>query len=320
MAGIQSSVEAARDKGDAPTTAAAAAGRVCVVVVTYNRKELLRECLRALLEQSRPVEQILVVNNASTDGTEDTLAREFSPKEFPLIRVMHLPKNVGGAGGFQQGMRRAYEEGFDWVWVMDDDTIAEPDSLAELFAARERFEEGRRPCVMASKVVWTDGSLHYMNPSWVKLSDLENLYASIQRSTMSIRSTTFVSMLLHRDVINRYGLPIADYFIWGDDTEYTARVLRHEFGVLVPASRVVHKTAKNYTALDAAPQKYYYHVRNAIWMLTRSDAWSGKERVRHTVGLLRSIWIYLSLSRFSWPSLRGVGSGLRDGLMRHPVR
>ncbi len=294
--------------------------RVCAVVVTYNRKDLLRECLGALLGQSRPVERILVVNNASNDGTAEMLAAEFPRERFPRLRVVDLPRNVGGAGGFNEGMRQAHAEGYDWVWVMDDDTIAEPDSLAELFAARGRFPEGRRPSLLASKVVWTDGALHYMNPSWVKLADLEDMYLAAQHSTMSIRSTTFVSMLMHRDLIERYGLPIADYFIWGDDTEYTARVLRHEFGVMVPASRVVHKTEKNYTALDAAPRKYYYHVRNAIWMLTRSDAWSGKERARHTFGLLRSIWVYLNLSRFSWASLRGVGSGLRDGLMRQPLR
>jgi GT2 family glycosyltransferase len=298
----------------------ASSERVCVVVVTYNRRELLMECLRALLGQSRRVEQILVVNNASTDGTAEMLAREFTAEDFPAVRVLNLPKNVGGAGGFNEGMRRAHAEGYDWVWVMDDDTIAEPDSLAELFAARGRFPEGRRPCLLASKVVWTDGSLHYMNPSWVKLAELEDMYLAVQHSAMSIRSTTFVSMLMHRSLIERYGLPIADYFIWGDDTEYTARVLRREFGVMVPASRVVHKTEKNYTALDAAPRKYYFHVRNAIWMLTRSDAWSGKEKARHTFGLLRSIWVYLNLSRFSWASLRGVGSGLRDGLMRQPLR
>jgi GT2 family glycosyltransferase len=289
--------------------------RVCAVVVTYNRRELLRECLAALLGQARPADEIIVVDNASTDGTAEMLARDFGG-----VRALRLPKNVGGAGGFHEGIKRAYEEGYDWVWVMDDDTIAEPDSLRALLAAKDSFEEAERPCLLASKVVWTDGSLHPMNIATSKRldQDAEGVLLAAQHSAVSMRWVSFVSALLHRGVVSRHGLPIADYFIWNDDAEYTARVLRREFGVMVPASRVVHKTEKKHTALDAAPQRYYYQVRNLVWMLTRSDAWSGAERAK--IMLVHSRWVlaYLRRSRFSWPSVRAVGSGLRDGIFRTP--
>lgn len=85
--------------------------RVCAVIATYNRKELLRECLQSVLSQTRLPDHILVVDNASTDGTQEMLK-----EESPQVEVLRLPENQGGAGGFHEGMKRAYEEGFDWLW------------------------------------------------------------------------------------------------------------------------------------------------------------------------------------------------------------
>ena len=295
-------------------------GRVCAVVVTYNRKVLLSECLRALLAQSRAVEEILVVNNASTDGTPEAVAEQFPPNEFPRLRLLSLPKNIGGAGGFREGIKRAFEGQFDWFWVMDDDTIPEPDALSELFASRAGFTESPRPDLLASKVVWIDGSLHPMNISWVKEGDPEQLFLATQHSTLSMRATTFVSLLMHRKLVERYGLPVADYFIWGDDIEYTGRILRHEFGVAVPRSRVTHKTAKKYATVDGSGARFYYHVRNTIWMLTRSNAWSAEEKAEIMIGFLKSLWLYLTRSYFSWSSLRVISTGLRDGFFKRPAQ
>lgn len=106
--------------------------RVCAVVVTYNRKELLRKCLAALKSQTRKPDHILVVDNASTDGTPEMLK-----EEFPQVEVLRLPENQGSAGGFHEGMNRAYEEGWDWIWIMDDDALPEPTALERLLACSD---------------------------------------------------------------------------------------------------------------------------------------------------------------------------------------
>ena len=98
--------------------------RVCAVVVTFNRKALLRVCIGSLLAQTRPLDKIVIIDNASTDGT-DALLRE----EFAGLDVLSLPVNSGGSGGFHAGMKWAVERGFDWVWVMDDDVRMRPDAL-----------------------------------------------------------------------------------------------------------------------------------------------------------------------------------------------
>ena len=101
--------------------------RVCAIVVTFNRKQLLRECLHSILAQTRLPDAILVVDNASTDGTPALLA-----EEFPNLCVLRMADNRGGSAGFHAGMRWAFERGFDWFWVMDDDIEAYPHALGAM--------------------------------------------------------------------------------------------------------------------------------------------------------------------------------------------
>ena len=131
--------------------------RIAAIVVTYNRKELLLQCLEHLLAQEGAACDVLVVDNASTDGT--CQAVEQLGKDRILYR--NTGENLGGAGGFNFGMRWAVEEGYDYLWVMDDDTLPRPDALAQLWAAHERL--GGSYGFLSSTVLWTDGELCPMN-------------------------------------------------------------------------------------------------------------------------------------------------------------
>ncbi|MDX6368270.1 MAG: rhamnopyranosyl-N-acetylglucosaminyl-diphospho-decaprenol beta,3/1,4-galactofuranosyltransferase, partial [Nocardioidaceae bacterium] len=109
--------------------------RVVAVVVTWNRRELLAESLRAILRQTDPPEQTIVVDNASDDGTAELLRRDFAS-----LDVVSTLTNLGGAGGFAVGLDRALRTGCDAVWLMDDDTVPEPTALAALLTARRRYD------------------------------------------------------------------------------------------------------------------------------------------------------------------------------------
>lgn len=295
--------------------------RVAAIVVTYNRKELLAECLRALLSQTQPLATILVINNVSTDGTLEMLAREFPSRELPQLQVVTLPVNAGGAGGFHAGMQQAAREKIDWLWLMDDDTIPEASALAALLRAYDRLPAEQKPRLLASRVNWTDGSVHHMNLPIVKreLGEPERVFAAAEIGAVSIRYASFVSLLVQRSVLTDYGLPHADYFIWRDDTEYTARVLRCEFGVMVGDSVVTHKTARKHSPLDAGPERSYYYVRNSLWMILRSPAWDGTERVKVALSHAQWIFAYLRGARFGGAAVRAVLSGIRDGLLKQPA-
>ena len=135
---------------------------VAAVIVTYNRRALLEQCLGAILQQTRPIDELVIWNNASSDDTELFL------KEYPWpqgieIQVHHSSKNIGGAGGFKEGLKRAYQQGHDWIWVMDDDTIPRPDCLHELLRGKDKCADLGSAKILASKVLWKDGTLHPMN-------------------------------------------------------------------------------------------------------------------------------------------------------------
>ena len=282
--------------------------RVCAVVVTHNRKELLQECLTALERQCRPPDSVIVVDNASTDGTRGLVA-----SQFPHVHVVALPNNQGGAGGFHEGLKAAHATAADWIWLMDDDTIASETALRELLVAPAALESLPEPVLLSSRAVWTDGRLHPMNQP-VFSRDLEHVVEAGSRGYMPMRATTFVSLLVRRSVVDRHGLPLKHYFIWSDDIEYTARVLRAEAGYVAPASVVHHKTVNAHTAVSDAGGRFYFHVRNVLYM-SRSSAWSTREKLPLGWQLLSTTLAYLRANAFSresvWVVIRGIYDGLR---------
>ena len=247
--------------------------RVVAVVVTWQRLDLLRQALAAVIGQTRPPDVVVVVDNASTDGTPDVVARE-----HPDVDLVRLVRNTGGAGGFTVGLQRALEaHGADAVWLLDDDTVPEPGALAALLDAREG---GGRPALLASRVVWEDGRDHPMNtPRRAPLSGRAERAAADRLGCLPVRSASFVSVLVDADAVRAVGLPVADYFLWNDDFEFTTRLLRGRRGLWGPRSVVVHRT-RTFGSTDADPgPRFYYEVRNKVWLFTRSRSLGPLERV-----------------------------------------
>lgn len=288
--------------------------RVVAVVVAYNRRDLLAEVLDGLRSQSRQVDGIVVVDNASEDGSAD-LVRERAPE----ATLISLTRNTGGAGGFAVGMAAALgRHSPDWIWVMDDDTIPEIDALSGLIGATERYL-GPDLDAVGSRVLWTEGSEHPMNtprrnPFARKGErDLANAVGALP-----VRSLSFVSSMYRADAVTRWGLPVADYFLWNDDFEFSARILRHGKGLSVPASTVIHKT-KALASTDTDPgERFYLEVRNKIWLFRTSRALSLLEKPVY-IGASTVRWIRTFLrSRDRATLRRGLRNGLRDGFRTRP--
>jgi len=274
---------------------------VCAVVVTHERRELLGECLAAVAAQSRPPDHVLVIDNASTDGTAGMVAAE-----HPEAELLVLDRNEGGAGGFHEGMRRALAGGWTWLWLMDDDTVPQPDCL-------ERLLEGPSDAaVLAPKVVWTDGRIHPMNPPRLVVEDTDALVDGFERGAVPLRWCTFPGSLVRAAAAQRHGLPRKEFFIWSDDIDFTARVLRHEPGFFVPAGVAVHKT-RSAAAPWAGGARFYYAVRNSLWLL-RGDALRPKERAFQVLLLAGQVQRHLSHEGWSRRALATVARGLFDGL------
>lgn len=232
--------------------------RVVTLVVTYNRKVLLRECLEALLSQSERIFKILIVDNASEDGTNEFISDIVDGEK---ILYSNTGENLGGAGGFSYGIKEAIKTGCDYIWIMDDDCIADKTALEELLAYAKKVNGDFG--FLSSVVKWTDGSICKMNVQRKSFSQAVENFCSEQKIAMA----SFVSMFLNVDAVRKCGLPIKEFFIWGDDGEYSARISKSYDNYLVPSSTVVHKTAENNGSdivTDSADrlERYFYAYRN----------------------------------------------------------
>ncbi|BCW59373.1 glycosyltransferase [Arthrobacter sp. StoSoilB20] len=285
---------------------------VVAVVVTYNRRELLQTTLSGIAAGTRVPDAVVVVDNASTDGTAGFL-RDY---QGPLVTdVVTLGTNVGGAGGFVVGMERALlDHGADHVWIMDDDTEPQPAALAEALEVSAAYEQetGDTPAFIASRVVWTDGRDHPMNRMRPRLGASEEARSAAARvGATQIRSASFVSVVIRAEEIRKHGLPIADYFIWNDDLEYTARVSRKGTALTTEASVANHHT-KVFGDAGADPgPRFYYEVRNKLWVYTRSRALAPWEKVLFTGASVRNWTRTIAASPNRKVLLGGLIKGLR---------
>ena len=279
------------------------------VIVTYNRKELLRECLLAVQAQTHPVDHVLIVDNASDDGTPGLVRSEFGDLE-----LLELPTNEGAAGGFHEGMKAGIERDFEWLWVMDDDTIPNPDALERLLERLEDLGDLPEPVMLASKIVWTDGRVHPMNPPGPAMMDIDLFVRATARALIPLRSSTFPSMLVRTDAIRRHKLPQKHFFLWSDDIDFSARILRDEVGYMVPASVAVHKTKVAHKPADGGP-RFYYAVRNGLFIL-RGDSLRWNEKIGHLLLIASQVREYLINNSFKLSAIRTVLRGLRHGLLR----
>ncbi|MFC0682044.1 glycosyltransferase [Lysobacter korlensis] len=289
--------------------------RFVAVVVAYNREELLRECLDALAAQTVPLAGLVVVDNASADASFDVAS------SHPVgADVLRLTRNAGGAGGFAVGMARAFEAHRpDWIWILDDDTIPTETALAELDAV-VRADSGRPElALVASRVVWTTGQDHPMNtPRRKPFLGKRERAAAAALGVLPVRSASFVSSLVRADAVRRSGMPIAEYFLWNDDFEFSAKLLRRRRGVFAPGSVVLHKTRLLGSTDNDPGERFYLEVRNKVWLFRRSRALAGWEK---------PIYVGASLLRWGRTFRRSsdrkllrdcLRRGLRDGFRSSP--
>jgi rhamnopyranosyl-N-acetylglucosaminyl-diphospho-decaprenol beta-1,3/1,4-galactofuranosyltransferase len=217
--------------------------RIAAVIVTYNRLELLKRCVKAVLAQSRAPDEVLVVNNGSTDGTQEWLAQESG-----LIVITQ--KNLGSAGGFHTGFKHALDRGHDWVWCMDDDGVAAPDCLEQLLKPDDGHFDFRSPMVLsiedparlAFELLPKGATANITTKVEARETAIDGLLPGI--------ATPFNGTLINRLLLLDVGLPLVDLFIWGDEVEFQLRAEKagHGVGIVTssefyhPKNRLLHAT------------------------------------------------------------------------------
>lgn len=241
--------------------------KVAAVVVTYNRKVLLKENIESLLAQSKSkILDIIIIDNASTDNTQGYISQYITEKK---IIYLNTGANLGGAGGFQYGIRYAAKNNYDYVWVMDDDCMPIENALEQLIKDSKKLEGGYG--FLSSKVLWKDESICTMN---IQRRTLTKPVSDFSKDLIPVLMASFVSLFIPISVVKDVGLPIKEFFIWTDDWEYTRRISKKYKCYLSTKSVVIHKSASNIganIATDSADrlERYRYLYRNDVFLYRR---------------------------------------------------
>ena len=240
--------------------------KCAVVVVTYNRKALLKENIEALTAQSYSEYDIILIDNASTDGTKEMVEGLGNSS----VRYYNTEKNLGGAGGFSYGLKIAAEDQYEYAWLMDDDSIPEREALESLVQKAEKLENNFS--FLASLVYWTDGNLFLMNfprCDYSNISKTSHAYVK-DLKLLPVTSGSFVGCFINLQLVQEVGLPIADFFIYGDDLEYTHRLKKVKPCYLDLESSILHKAPSNKgadiaTAGSDRIERFFYQSRNGMY-------------------------------------------------------
>jgi len=278
--------------------------RIAAVVLTHNRCALVEEGLEALCHQARPLDEILVIDNASTDGTREMLKQKFSGQ----ITYVRLEENLGSAGGFHEGIRLAHEKGYDWIWVMDDDVVPAADALKALVESPafddpsvgllaplvldvkiktqtpryEQFNTVMAACPDGARwIPIAAGSCRRFGPTLGYRPAITR--ESLESPLIPVEGVGFLAILIRREAISSAGLPLKKLFMFWDDLEFTYRISRKFKMFVVPASTIIHRHgwgsrsprrflgfAKEGAGVPIAQAwRLYYFVRNEIFIRTK---------------------------------------------------
>jgi len=248
---------------------------LCAIVVTYNRKKSLLECLDGIRKQSFSVDAILVIDNASEDDTYDLLVSEgyidecsdkrkdvkleqydellslctdtdnywiITDVKGMLFIYVRMHENTGGAGGFYEGIKIAYHLRYKWVWLMDDDGYPDRDCLRLLMKVSER----KSLKVLNSLVIDKNYPQKLSFGLSKKIQTVSDVHANLHLDGLIYgMANPFNGTLIHSEVIKKIGFVKKEMFIWGDETEYFKRIAANDIVyATVPASRFYHPQSK----------------------------------------------------------------------------
>ena len=240
-----------------------------IVLVTYNRLEKLKVALDCFSLQVNKPAYMIVVNNASTDGTLEFLTTWQKKEEHFEKIVLSLPVNSGGSGGFYEGLSYALRMSANWIWVSDDDAFPQKDCLQ---VAREYIENEKDIDEYAALCgsVYNHGQINVTHRR--RTFNIGIRYRTIPvdvdeySNNFFCNTFSYVGAILNKDKLKIAGLPQKDYFIWFDDTEHSLRMSKVGKIVCLPQIKIAHDEAADSVSFS---WKNYYGIRNRLDLMRR---------------------------------------------------
>jgi GT2 family glycosyltransferase len=235
---------------------------LAVGVVTYNRLELLKRVVDSLRKQTVKPDRIFIVNNSSTDGTEEWLNEQ--QEQFDDMTVIKQA-NVGSSGGQYTSLKAMFEEGYEWIWIMDDDVMPARDCLEKMTEniTKKDIRVPLRYDVEGKRYINDTIELNLTNPFssiWTRIID----ESDFENPVIWAEGVTFEGPLFHRSVIEKIGYPEKPFFIYGDDTEYMIRAQKAGYKSSIIRDARMDRLLPVPADMYKFTWKHFYLIRNII--------------------------------------------------------
>lgn len=295
--------------------------RVCISVLNWNNHPTTTRCLQALQNSTYTNYEILLVDNASQDNSVEQLRRQ-----FPHIRIIRSPENLGFAGGNELALQVALDNGrFECFWILNNDAMVLPNTLSELIAAYQ--QHGKAALYGGIPVHEINGAYHVHMRVWEnrKYRMLREVPIHDYFETLDPRPAEALSgshLLIPLDVVRQYGFIDTSFFLYSEDADYCFRLREQGIACIkVPSSMVIHYGGTSHKAVDGnrlAPVIRYYRARNRIVLFRRHFGFTdySKEVARQLFYSVAWLLKFFKLGpialRCGYYSMLGVRDGIRN--------
>ena len=241
--------------------------KICAVIVTYNRLNKISKALEHYDNLIEKFDKIIVVDNCSTDGTKQFLDNWNQKNTSYDKQIVHMSCNVGGSGGFYQGLKIAKEQDFDWIWLADDDAYPHEDVvlLLKKYISCHNVETISAIC----GAVYYDGGIDVSHRKTIYIKGLKictqlSDIGDYSKDEFNINAFSYVGTTINVNSLNKVGLTKKDYFIWFDDTEHSLRLSKVGDIVCLPCVKIFHDIGAD--SQYGLSWKDYYGERNKLDM------------------------------------------------------
>ena len=288
---------------------------VGVLVVTFNRIELLRNLIKNLSKINYPISELLIFDNNSDYSIEHlNFIKEISFNGNPKISIKRSKINLGGSGGFHYGIKELYKK-YDFVWTMDDDVSFNPSALSEL------IEISKNNVVSVPVKINKNDNVIDVTATNLNLERsffLQHKYGFVKdiktkSNKLLVETFSFEGVLFPSFIFEKIGLPVNNYFIAHDDLEYSCRLKKNNFQIILSYNAKCKREFEIDRAANFFSWKSYYSIRNYFWVhrdYLDSKLWFLRP------AFFSLIFLCLNLIKLNLNSYKNIIKGIKDGIKR----
>ena len=293
--------------------------KVTIIILNWNGKEDTIECLESLKHITYPNYEMLLVDNGSTDGSVECFR-----EKYPGIEIIETGENLGFAGGNNVGIRRAMDEEADYVLLLNNDTVVDPEFLGELVKVAESnisigivgpkiyyYDYGGR-----KDVIWFAGGKMLRRIGQPFHDGLHKIDKGQYGKLKNVDFITGCALLVKKEVIDKIGLLDVDYFAYFEDLDYNIKVSKAGYSIVYsPKAKIWHKGSS--TSGFMSPTYIYFHTRNRIIFVkknaTKFDFLIVFIPYFITIRVICPLFILIAKRK--WDSIKSLAYGFKEGML-----